>query len=246
MIKYSQFIKQLNTYFMETAVTGITEVKKTSKNYHETMEQSIGKMKLTFDNASLPQIFAVMLTVGYTAEKIAALRDELTQLEVMYQFQIKEYADESEAQQHFKNKRDEVSTTLMRHRNLARILFKTDPHARVALQLDADVPKAFNDWMQFALSFYAQFAAKPELQTKVEKIGIDSMVVANQRQAIADVQSLKDSLRNETSEAQIATDTRDTAFDLLYPKYTDYIKYAKVLLPDNQLLEALGVTVKSK
>lgn len=231
---------------METTVNETTEVKKTSKNYHETMGESIGKMKLTFDNASLPQIFAVMITVGYTAEKIAALRNELTQLEALYQNQIKEHADESEAQQHFSDRRIEVNTVLVRHRNLARILFKADSHARVSLQLDVDIPKAFNDWMQFALSFYAQFAAKPDLQIKAIEIGIDPLVITNQRQAIADVQSLKESLRTEASDAQIATDTRDAAFDVLYPKYTDYIKYAKVLLPNNQLLEAIGVTVKSK
>jgi hypothetical protein len=29
-------------------------------------------------------------------------------------------------------------------------------------------------------------------------------------------------------------------------KYCEYIQYAKVLLPDNQMLEAIGVKVKAK
>ena len=68
--------------------------------------------------------------------------------------------------------------------------------------------------------------------------------VAAQRQAIAEVQSLKESQSKESAEAQAATDARDAAFDALYPQYADYIKYAKVLLAGNQVLEAIGVKVK--
>lgn len=34
-------------------------------------------------------------------------------------------------------------------------------------------------------------------------------------------------------------------FDELRPLYTEYIKYARILLAGNQLLEALGIKVKS-
>ena len=37
---------------------------------------------------------------------------------------------------------------------------------------------------------------------------------------------------------------RDQTFDELYPLYSEYLQYAKVLMPDNQALEALGVVVR--
>ena len=131
---------------METPV-----VRTGQKNYHDTLDESIIKMKLAFGNASLPEIFVVMVTVGYTLEKIAALNAELAQLEDLYQDQIL---------------------------------------------------------------------------------------------ALAELLNNREDLRKETADAQKATDARDSAFDALYPKYAEYIKYAKILLPNNQLLEALGIRVR--
>lgn len=230
---------------METTVNENAEVTKTSKNYHDTLSESIAKMKLTFGNATLPEIFTVMVTVGYTAEKVADLNSKLSSLEALCQGQTKEYADQSAEQQKFSDKRTDVNKLFVRHRDMSRILFKGNSQARVALQLDVEIPKAYADWLLMATNFYAQLTANADLQSQTTDIGITSAVVATQKQAIAEVQGLKESLRKETSEAQAATEARDRAFDLLYPQYSDYIKYAKILLPDNQALEAIGIKVKS-
>lgn len=229
---------------METTVNSTTEAPKTSKKHFDTMPESIAKMKQTFGNASLPEIFAVMVTVGYTAEKNAALNAELTQLETLCQTQIKEYGDEDAEQQKFNAKRAEISKAFVQHRGLSRILFKNSAPARLTLQLEVEIPKAYPAWTQLVSNFYAQLSVNPDLQLQANTVGITAPVVASQKQAIADLQALKASLLKETGEAQAATDARDAAFDALYPKYTDYIKYAKILLSDNQLLESLGITVK--
>lgn len=231
---------------METPEISTPEVKNASKNYHDTMDESIVKMKITFSNASLPEIFAVMQTVGYTAEKIAGMNAELSQLETLCQGQIKEYADQDVEQEKFNNKRVEINAVFNQHRALTRILFKGDIHAWVALQLDTANPKAYSAWIQLLTNFYSQITATPALQEKVQTIGINSATVTAQSQALLDLQTLKESLRKETAEAQTATDTRDRAFDALYPQYSEYIKYAKILLAGNQALEAIGVKVKSK
>jgi len=231
---------------MESVTNPTTKVEKVSKNYHDTLEESIAKMKLAFSNASLPQIFVVMVTVGYTAEKIAGLNTELTQFEALYQGQIKEYADQDEEQQKFNAERARVNTVFNQHRGIARIHFRGDTHAWVALQLDVENPKAYSSWLELTTNFYAQFEGNPAMQLKADTIGITATVVAAQKQAIAGVQALKESLRDETAQAQSATEARDKAFDILYPKYIDYIKFAKIMLPDSQSLEAIGVTVKAK
>ena len=114
------------------------------------------------------------------------------------------------------------------------------------MQLDSENPKAIAAWTQLVTNFYAQLSSQYDLRQEAEGVGITSASVMAQIQALAELENLKQSLRKETSEAQAATDARDRAFDALYPKYTEYIKYAKVLLPDNQLLEAIGVKVKAK
>ena len=78
---------------METTQNPSTEVTQPRKQVYESIDASIAKMKLTFNNAMLPEIFDVMLTVGYTTEKIELLKADLAQLEVLCQTQTKEAAD---------------------------------------------------------------------------------------------------------------------------------------------------------
>jgi len=229
---------------MESPEITTAEAKKAPKNYHDTMDQSIVKMKLTFGNASLPEIFPVMETVGYTAEKVAGMTAELSQLETLCQGQIKEYADQDAEQEKFDIKRAAINDTFNKHRSLTRVLFKGDIHAWVSLQLDTANPKAYPAWAQLLTNYYAQIAATPALQAKVQTLGITAAAVSAQATALLDLQTLKESLRKETAEAQTATDTRNSAFDALYPQFSEYIKYAKILLAGNQALEAIGVKVK--
>lgn len=228
---------------METT-TATPEVKPTSKSNHKTMDESISAMKLTFGNALLPEIFTVMQTVGYTEEKIEAFKVRVAEVEQLGQGQIKEYADQTGEQEKFDNERAQIGRTFTTHRALVRIQLKNDVHARVSLQLEGEVPKAYDAWVQMQQNFYGQLASQPALLAKTATIGIDEAAITAQKQALADLQALKESLKKETAEAQAATDARDRAFDELYPLYSEYIKYAKVLLADNQALESIGVKVK--
>lgn len=228
---------------METT-TETPEVKTTSKNYHKTMDESISAMKLTFGNALLREIFGVMQTVGYTEEKINSYRAMVTEVERLAQVRIKEYADQTDEQKKFDEKRAQIAKTFITHRSLVRIQLKNDVHARVSLQLEGDVPKAYDTWVQMQQNFYGQLGSQSDLLAKTATVGVNEAAITTQKQSLADLQALKESLKKETAEAQAATDARDRAFDEIYPLYTEYIKYAKILLADNQALEALGVTVK--
>lgn len=229
---------------MENLENQITDTMTVSRNTYETMAESIAKMKLAFGNASLPEIFAVMVVVGYTAEKINDINSQLTELDTMCQSQVKENADQDEAQDIFNQKRDEITRKFNSHRGLLRIRFKGHIHERVVLQLDGEVPRSYANWTQMLNNFYSQIAQNSDLKAKVATVGIDEASITEQQQSIIELMIMKQSLRKETAEAQVATEARDRAFDALYPKYSEYIQYAKVLLPNNQLLEGLGVRVK--
>lgn len=229
---------------METTQNQTPEVKKTSKNNYETMDESIVKMKEAFSNASLPEIFAVMVTVGYTAEKIAELNAKTLALETLCQVQTKEYADQYAGQEKFKEKHAEINAVFNQHRSLLRVFFKSNIQAWVALKLDIPNPKAYSTWLELLTSFYAQIVSDPNLLAQVQTVSISMEAITEQTQALAELQTIKGSLRHETSEAQEATETRDRAFDELYPLYSEYIRYAKILLPNDQKLEAIGVRVK--
>jgi len=231
---------------MGTTENPATEAPKPQTTAHVSIDEQIGKMKLTFANARLPEIFEPMKTVGYTEEKIGALQTELNVLEVKHQACTKEYADQYAETDKFNTKQTEVDSVYSKHRELAKIVFKANVLARAALKLDETKPRLYTSWLQQAANFYAQLGTTPDLQAKASTVGITAEAVTAQKQGLADLQAIKESQRKEMAEAQAATDARDHAFDTLYPKYSEYIKYAKIILSNNQALEAIGVKVKAK
>lgn len=230
---------------METTENPTPEVTNTSKTHYETLDEKITKMKTTFANATLEQIFVVMVTVGYTAEKLADMNAKLNRLIELNAAQIKEKAEQTAEQKKFDDLRAKVNTTFNTHRGLLRILFKGNVLAKATLQLDVQNPAAYGNWNQLVEKFYIQLA-DPALLAQTATIGITGEVVAAQQLSLKQLDALKDSIIKESAEAQMATDTRDQAFDELYPLWSDYVKYAKLLLPDNQLLEAIGVRVRAQ
>lgn len=231
---------------METTENPTNEVIKTSQSSYVTIDEKISRMKMTFDNASLPGIFETMQTVGYTTEKIDSLKVKLTGLVNLQVVRNKEFAEQLAESAKFDSKRTEIDVHYSTHRKLAKILFKSDVQAQTALQLDVPKPAVFSSWVQQVTGFYQQLNNTVVFKQKVSTIGIVADVINRQLQSMEELQVLRDSQRKELSEAQAATDARDKAFDELYPLYMEYIQYAKVLLHDNQALEAIGVKVKAK
>jgi len=229
---------------MGTTENSPTEVKKTSKTHYQTLDEKITKMKVTFDNASLPEIFVIMVTIGYNAEKIAGMKTKLEELILLNAKQVKESADQSAAQDEFDKKKAEINNVFNIQRGLLRILFKEDVEARKTLQLDLENPAAYGNWSQLITRFYVQLD-NPDLLAKTSTVGVTAQKVEEQKQALTDLDAIKDRIIKEGGDAIGATSDRDIAFDELYPLYTDYIKYAKLLLPDD-LLKMLGITPKSK
>ena len=227
---------------METKENATTEVKKVTKSHYETFDEKITKMKVTFDNATLPQIFAIMVTVGYTVEKIDDMKTKLSELVSLNAEQVKESAEQSAEQTKFDNLRKEINTLFNTHRGMLRIFFKGNDPAYKTLQLNVENPAAFGNWNQLVKRFYVQLA-KPEMLAQTAAISITKETVTAQQQALVELDSHKDNIIKESGDAVGATHTRDTAYDEFYPLYSDYVKYAKLLLPDN-LLKMLGITPK--
>ncbi|ADQ80368.1 hypothetical protein Palpr_2232 [Paludibacter propionicigenes WB4] len=228
---------------METKTTATTDEKKVSKSHYETIDEKITKMKVTFDNATLPEIFTVMVTVGYTAEKIDGMKNSLNDLILLNANQVKESAEQSAEQTKFDNKRKEINTLFNTHRGMLRIFFKGNDPAYKTLQLNVENPTAYGNWNQLVTRFYVQLA-KPDMLEQTSAVAITQQVVNAQQQALTELNALKDSIIKESGDAVGATHARDVAYDELYPLYSDYVKYAKLLLPDASLLKMLGVTTK--
>ncbi len=220
--------------------------KKTSRNQYVSSEQLIAKMKVAFTNAKQPEILPELATVGITETQLDDYLADITVLEQLSQQQKQEYGEQYAETDKFNRKKEEIDTVFTRHRNLAKIIFKGDRQANATLGIDAGRKQAYAAWYQQVSNFYAQILANPNFKTKAASVNIDVAAITAQQTALQEISALKESQKKELGEAQKATETRDTALDLLYPKYTQLIAFAKVLFADDQTLEKLGVIVKRK
>ena len=218
--------------------------KSASRNQYVSAEELIAKMKIAFTNAKEPEILPELETVGITDAMLDANLTEIENLENLSQIQKREYGEQYAETDRFNLKKAEIDALFTRHRNLAKIAFKGDRQANTTLGIDAGRKQAFAAWFQQVSNFYAQILANPDFKTKADAVNIKEADITAMQTSLQDVSDLKESQKKETGEAQKATDTRDAAIDILYPKYTQLIAFAKVLFPDDQTLEKLGIIVK--
>lgn len=215
-----------------------------TKSYYNSIQEWIAKMKLAFTNAKLPAILPYLQTVGYTEEILDGLLGETLNLEDLNQVLKKEQAEQYGETEKLNNAKKALNDTYLTHRGLCRVLFKKNLNAQFALGLNQSPKVAYADWAQLLLNFYGQLSKSTELKTAVAKAGITETAINTALVDLAAVQALKEGQKKETAEAQVAFEIRDKAFDALYEKYRELVDYAKVLLKDNQALEALGIVVK--
>lgn len=218
---------------------------KSPRNQYVSAEQLIAKMKV-FTNAKQPEIIAGLATVGITETQLDSYLTEITNLEQLNQRQIQEYGEQYAATDIFNKKKEAINATYTRHRNLAKIIFKGDRQANTTLGIDDGRKQAYAAWYQQVNNFYSQILANPDFKTKAASVNIDDAAISAQQTALQEVSALKESKKKEFGEAHKATDTRDAALDSLYPKYTQLVAFAKVLFPDDETLEKLGIIVKRK
>lgn len=229
---------------MEELEPAIIISKKKARKTYLSLDKWIGKMKLAFGNARLVSIFPHLETVGYDDARITALNNKLTNLIELNQGKVKANADKKAATETHIAFAMELNKEYIKHRALLKILLGNDTLANTALRIKGAKKKDYGNWFQDVSNFYAQLAQTPALAASATLVGITETVVLEQKQKMSNLQTLKENQRKASANAQLATKLRNNAFDELQPLYSDYIKYAKVLLPNNQVLEAIGIRVK--
>ncbi|HBG40529.1 MAG TPA: hypothetical protein DDZ96_02820 [Porphyromonadaceae bacterium] len=217
---------------------------KDKKTRGMSMEQRIEKMHTAFTNGKLPTILPHLEPVGYTAEKLDGNLAKVETLLQLNQQQQKEQSEQYAGTDSFNKKRGEIHDQYMKHRGLLKIYFEDNLQVFVQLGLNARVKKAYGDWLNIVLSFYTQLKNTPALLEEIPNAGVPATEVDAALAAVAALRALKEGQKKEVSEAQAATEARDKLFDELDPEYRKFIKYAKILLKDDQSLEALGIVVK--
>ena len=220
--------------------------KKTARKNYISLASWLEKMRLTFANAMLPSIFPTLETVGYTEARLLELRQKVADMERYIGEHQTAHAHKRGETDQSKKDMKAINTLYSKHRAMAKLIFAENALASSVLKLNVAKRKDYSHWFQDVSNFYAQLALNTELASIAESISITQAVVETQRQQLDLLQEQKNKQRRAAAEAKQTLERRNKAFDQLYPLYSEYIKYAKILLPNNQALEAIGVKVKNR
>lgn len=234
---------ELSENMEQETTTGSTVTTTTSVKY-DNMADTVVKMKMAFTNAQLPTVLPSLIPVGYTAESLQADYAEVEALETLMQKQRTETQEQIIETKKFDDSRIAIHQIYVKDRGLCRILFKNDVQAQVELDLRGNVSQAYGNWLKEVKGFYTRINNSERLKTEVAKISMKPADLEAQLNAIVALEAIKNNQKKETAEAQAATEARDLKFDEIYAKYATLVKYSKILLGNDQAIEALGIVVK--
>ena len=193
-----------------------------------------------------PEIATIMAEFGYDAALIEDGKQLFTQTRQVYDLNVKEDDETSQAYSNYTEKRKSLEDTYSLHRKKAKVIFRKDLEIMKRLVLDGSVPKSYVRWLEVAKKFYTEVLADTELQTKLSrlKVTVEDLNAANT--LISELDTARAEYLREKGESQDSTKQKDATFSNLDDWMSEFYAVARIALEDNiQLLEALGVIVRN-
>jgi hypothetical protein len=201
----------------------------------------IAESKTALINAALPDIAPKLAEIGYTATEITAKLQDIETLETLNEAQKKEYGEQYDATATYTATEDALHKTYINNLTIARVVFKNNVAAQVALALNGERKKSKSGYQAQALQFYKGILLNTDYKTELAVRGITEAVLTSQKTGFEGLSDLEADQKKETGEAQAATKKRDDAYDIFEDWMRDFKKMAIVALSDSpQLREQLG------
>jgi hypothetical protein len=211
------------------------------------MEEIVTDAEVALANALNDQTILDALTLyGYNAEKINTGKTLAEECSSLMSSQKLEYAEQKGATAEFQDKLEAADTAYMKSLRVARIAFKNDADAIEALALNGERKGTYSGWITQVEAFYDNLLANDEWMTVMGNFGYTPEKVQGEKALVDDVVQANITQEEEKGEAQKATQERDRKIDELNEWMSDFREIASVALDDdNQLLEKLGILVRS-
>lgn len=215
--------------------------------FNNRIDDFLHTAQVTIDNSlNNPDILKAVSELGYTSQRLQQGK-KLYNLAAAAQLkQQTEAGGQLSASQTVKDAWDAAKKPYIRNLKIARIAFKSDSGIATKLALSGKRKQSLSGWLAQANQFYKIALEDKKVQTGLKEFGITPAKLQTGLKAVRALEAANLTQEKEKGEAQAATQTRDAAIDDLQDWLSDYRAIAKIVLEDDpQLLEALGVVVRS-
>jgi hypothetical protein len=193
------------------------------------------------------QIQSYLSEFGYTPERIQQGKLLYDAALAAHQQQRADYGDQKSATTALTQAWDTARKSYIRYVKVARIAFKDNAGVATRLELEGDRKKALSGWLAQATQFYTNLLNAPELLNQLREYGITSEKLQAGQAEVQAVVTANLSQKTEKGDAQTATQTKGKAIADLKAWMSNFTAIARLALEnDRQLLQGLGITIKSR
>lgn len=216
------------------------------KRKHIPFSHFISNAHLLLTNSLSPAILPHMEAHGYTQAEIEERLAELDNLQALHFSKDARLGNRMGAKDAFKAAKAAVNEAYTVQVQIARIAFRQDVSAQVALELAGKRAQGRAAYMLQGITFCNNLLANDGWKAAMAARGVSEADVQELLQGFENLQSLANQLAGKTGDALQSTQDRNAAYRQLKPWVSDYRKVARIALrKDPQMCEQLGIKVKS-
>ncbi len=202
--------------------------------------------RVALNNVELQSdIASAMEELGYNTEKIGEGKLLLEATRSVYNLNITEDDETSEASENFKAKQKELLKVYRLHRKKAKVVFRNDVVMAEKLQLLGEVPRSYVGLLEATKKFYGEVTTSVELQNKLARLAMSADSLSQSYQLVDELEQARLTYLREVGESQETTRAKDKAMANMSDWMSEFYAVARIALEDKpQLLEVLGKLVK--
>ncbi|MDY3548417.1 hypothetical protein PG291_07370 [Riemerella anatipestifer] len=210
-------------------------------------QQSLQNIGILFNNLTEGSPLATELAeYGYTKEEIEKGKALYTQAQNIYQANIREGQEETQAYANFKQELDLLNATYATDRKKARIIYKENPEVLKNLRLKGRPPYALASLLESIGVFYNTLKTEESLRTPLQRLKITETTIDAQLAQLTKAEKAYAAYIQEKGESQQATKDKNEALKKVDKWVREFYSIAKIALEDKpQLLESLAKFVRS-
>lgn len=214
---------------------------------YASVKERLNRWKIMLTNAlANPQIIAALVDVGYKPEDLDEHLTEVEEVRLLNEAKAVEYGQYRGAHEDYNAAQAAAHKNYTKHLKLARIKFRQDVNALVALDLVGRRGRSQGDYILQALNFYNN-GLKAPYQAGLATKGLTAAKLQAGATAYAHLQALLAATKKEGGEAQGATAARNRRLDPLEDWMEEFEGSARVALEgEGQLMEQMGMVEDSE
>lgn len=192
------------------------------------------------------EVQALLAPYGYTPPEIDEGLALLDTLQTEAQDQVEAYADQYAATRDFHAAWAAARRVYLRHLTLARILFEDDVERATAFLLRGRREKGIAGWLFQARKLYDGLDGDAAAVAALGDLSVTPAELTAASALVDEVEAEQGAQQEETGEAQVATQVRDTAYGAARTWVETFRRVAVVACaPHPQLREKLGLLERS-